>query len=346
MCLCKLFLSSFHLSSGASFSKAVLLDEDGRVLAWADGKAMNHWLVGMEECRRRVHKLVVDAKKNAGLDPSSQLECLSLCMSGCEQETSNRDLEKAFIEEHPDIAKTVVVQSDVIGALKTVAPNGGVVLISGTGTNCLLVNPDDTVRRCGGWGHLLGDEGSGYTISVRAIKTVLSEDEDFHPPKWSAQRIRELVKEHFKVEDMFALLPYFYTNFDKSFIAGLCVKLAKLALDGDELSRHLFWLAGKDLADHVSAVAAHADQVNGHALWSVGLVCSVCGLRNAYCLAGFEEVLCPQVAEFTLLRPTVSAAMGTAFYGACHIHHKMPFNFKENARQLHHFKRGARTPAV
>uniref|UniRef100_A0A0K8RM73 N-acetyl-D-glucosamine kinase n=1 Tax=Ixodes ricinus TaxID=34613 RepID=A0A0K8RM73_IXORI len=122
--------------------------------------------VGMEECRRRVHKLVVDAKKNAGLDPSSQLECLSLCMSGCEQETSNRALEKAFMEEHPDIAKTVVVQSDVIGALRTVAPNGGVVLISGTGTNCLLVNPDNSVHRCGGWGHLLGDEGSGYTISV------------------------------------------------------------------------------------------------------------------------------------------------------------------------------------
>lgn len=334
------------VEGGASFSKAVLLDESGNVLAWADGKAMNHWLVGMEECRKRVHEVVVDAKKNAGLDPSSQLECLSLCMSGCEQEVSNRALEKAFMEEHPDIAKKVVVQSDVIGALKTVAPNGGVVLISGTGTNCLLVNPDDSVHRCGGWGHLLGDEGSGYTISVRAIKTVLSEDEDFHPPNWSAQRIRELVKEHFKVEDMFALLPYFYTNFDKSFIAGLCVKLAKLARDGDQLSRHLFRLAGKDLADHVAAVAPHADKALRQSEGGLPIVCVGSVFKSWDLLReGFEEVLCPKVPEFTLLRPTVSAAMGTAFYGACHIHHKMPFNFKENARQLHYFKRGAHTPA-
>lgn len=53
------------------------------------------------------------------------------------------------------------IGSDTDGSVAATSNLGGVTCIAGTGSNTLLINPDSTRAQCGGWGNLLGDEGSG-----------------------------------------------------------------------------------------------------------------------------------------------------------------------------------------
>lgn len=73
-------------------------------------------------------------------------------------------MKEELLESHPNVSESYVVCSDTVGSVSTATPLGGLVLISGTGSNAFLKNPDGTTRNCGGWGHVLGDEGSGKKL--------------------------------------------------------------------------------------------------------------------------------------------------------------------------------------
>ena len=51
----------------------------------------------------------------------------------------------------------------------------GVILIAGTGSVCFARNQQGQIWRTGGWGHLIGDEGSAYAVSAAMLRAVLME---------------------------------------------------------------------------------------------------------------------------------------------------------------------------
>ncbi|KAB7507555.1 N-acetyl-D-glucosamine kinase [Armadillidium nasatum] len=155
----------------------------------------------MEECMARIKKLVDDAKREAGLSQEIVLNGLGLCLSGCEQKTTNISLEENLHKRYPNLAEVIFVASDTIGSLMSACANGGINLISGTGSNCLLMNPDGATYQSGGWGHMIGDEGSAYWIASKTVKVIYDEEDNLIEPPYPTTTLKKLVFEHFDLND-------------------------------------------------------------------------------------------------------------------------------------------------
>ena len=138
------------VEGGATHSTLILFNEEGNVLAEIEGMGTNLFQIGMAETCHRIASMNQEALKKAGLPPdSTKLETLGLSLSGCEVEETNLELAKTLMDLYPGMVKCVPkVCSDTVGSLLTASDKGGVVLISGTGSNSLLVNPDKSIARC------------------------------------------------------------------------------------------------------------------------------------------------------------------------------------------------------
>ncbi|OQR79548.1 N-acetyl-D-glucosamine kinase-like [Tropilaelaps mercedesae] len=326
------------IEGGASFSKSILVHENGTVLAEASGLSLNYLLDGIDVVFKRIIEHINELKKNSGAEVLSKIASIGLCMSGCEEESANRKIEKKFLETYPNVAESVTVASDVIGSIKTCTPDGALVLIAGTGSNCFVLNPDASRVRCGGWGHLLGDEGSGYIVAQRGIKTIIDHDDNLRRSHYDVEPLRKVVYDHFNVSSNIELLHFFYTDFKKSTVADLAKKMSDLARSGDSFCNSLFRALGVDLAEHVKAVRSKISEdllmkKGGLPVICVGSVFFSWDLMKE----GFTETLHGLIDEFTCYQPVVSAAIGAAYYAATTAGNTINVNFAKNYRTIYNY---------
>ena len=331
------------VEGGGTHSTTILLNQEGEEVAMVEGPSTNIYQIGLEETCSRIRSMVTECLVVGGYPESTVLEGLGLSLSGCEREETNTSLVAMMVNNYPGLARHYEVCSDTVGTLYTASDDGGVVLIAGTGSNALLVNPDKSVFRCGGWGHYLGDEGGAWWIAHRACKVYFDHLDNMENAVADINTLQQVIFTHFNIRDRFGILEHCYDKFSKAYFASLTVKISEAAFAGDDLCRWLFREAGKKLGRHIRALDNNISKDLREAEGGLNILCVGSVWKSWELLkTGFMEGLKdmtgkPCLAEFTMVKLSVSMATGAAYLGAKAAGTLIPRN-QENVEKFFSFK--------
>ncbi|HEY5194875.1 MAG TPA: BadF/BadG/BcrA/BcrD ATPase family protein [Solirubrobacteraceae bacterium] len=232
------------VDGGATKTLAAVLDVQEQTLHLGHGGSSNPDAVGARAATDSLAKATDEAIVRAGI-AREQLDAAVLAIAG-----TDTDAVTAHVRER--CPSTWVVVNDVVGAWAAATDaRPGVGAISGTGSNVLGIGPDGRAWRAGGWGHVLGDEGSGYWLAVQSIKAALADRERSGPET----ALSAAVMDFFGVQSVEALATLVYSKpLSKGEIAAFALETARVAHVGDTVARELYARAAGELGRQIAAV--------------------------------------------------------------------------------------------
>jgi N-acetylglucosamine kinase len=234
------------IDGGGTKTICLVSDLEGRLLGAGFGGPSNYLSVGVEGAKRSVEDAIGMALK--GCPRVQRLEAAYLGMAGAGRPRGVGIFEE--IMKALNIADRVFVDIDAAIALAgATACNPGVVVISGTGSIAYGVNRHGEKRRAGGWGHLLGDEGSGYDIGRRALISVLKARDGRGRRTSLSERLMALLR----VRGIDELVDRAY-GLKVDEVASLASPVMEEARKGDEISREMIRSALDELESLALAV--------------------------------------------------------------------------------------------
>jgi N-acetylglucosamine kinase-like BadF-type ATPase len=213
------------IDAGGTKTICQLADDRGVILAEVRAPGANLQASGELHVEKVLHDAMEEAIGDRPIVPAAI--CLGIAgVDRADDETVVRGIMKRI-----GYKARVLVVNDALVALEAGAPGEpGVVIVSGTGSIAYGRNSAGEAARAGGWGYVLGDEGSGYWIGRAALRAVLREA-DHRGPKTALTR---LLLHHFGVAQAQSLIhEVYHSNLKPHAIGALarCVQAAHAAGD-------------------------------------------------------------------------------------------------------------------
>jgi N-acetylglucosamine kinase-like BadF-type ATPase len=240
---------------GGSKTVCLLADERERILATCRDAGANLQGAGELALEKVLHSVMERTLQHAETPPTA----ICLGIAGVDR-PADETVVRSIMSRIGYKARILVVNDALVALQAGVRDDPGIVIVSGTGSIAYGRNAQGEASRAGGWGHVLGDEGSGYWIGRLALRAVVRHADG----RGGATSLTPLLLRHFGVQKASELIDKVYRDIrgdelNPPAIASLARYVQQARDDSDPVAAGILNHAADELMAAGAAVMSRLD---------------------------------------------------------------------------------------
>lgn len=233
------------IDSGGTKFDIVITDFYKKVIFRSKYPSCHYSVYGAEETAKVLSGYVLKSISKKSLKIEN---CAGICfgIAGAREEFDRKKLQRLFKNKLK--VKNIIVVTDAMNAITgTFDGNDGIILIAGTGS-VLYGKYEGALQRVGGWGRILGDQGSGFIIAKEALRELVKEF-DRRPLKNNKESVfSKLVSKRFGITSKSIVDKVFAKNFE---LQRVCETVMDAAEQNDKVCLRIIKNACDELLENI-----------------------------------------------------------------------------------------------
>ena len=269
------------VDGGGIKTTAIVANEKGKVLAKTVGGSIDYKTIGLTAARNNL-KLIINELCDRCNETVFRCACIgSSALSGRATSKETNNLTVNIIE-----AEKIIMDSSIFTAMECMLGKGPCALaISGIDSMVAARNEKGKMSKAGGWGYLLGNEGSGYAIAIDAIRYAIRAYEGSEEPT----KLVEDMLEFFDVFSPSELRDKFYDPIsERGKISAFAGRVFSCASAGDAAARKIVTEHARMLAGTTKSLLKTFPDDTVIGLWG-GVFVNNRMFRNEFAAAMLEQ---------------------------------------------------------
>ena len=239
------------IDAGGTKTVCLLADDQGSIVSEGRGAGANLHTAGELAVEKVLHEAMEAAIGDRAITPAAV--CLGI--AGVDRDDEMRTV-RAVMRRIGYKSRVLVVNDALIGLVAGARDDPGIAINAGTGSIVYGRNAAFEAARAGGWGHMIGDEGSGYWIGRESLAAVMRAFDGRGP----ATRLTAEILAHFNVDDESRLPGIVYDREQpRVSVAALGPIIQRVADQGDAVAGRILEHAAEELVLAARSVATRLE---------------------------------------------------------------------------------------